>query len=216
MPAAPARTSSCPGPSARSARPCMRSASSRAIARPRPAPCASSLDVKNGSKMWGMFWRLMPRPRSETSSRTCPLSTRRRNTHAGARRACGRGRCPAGSAAPARRARGRIRARSGRARRSQAHLGAVVALRRGRELGGDLARELADVGRLGTQLQRAGLQPREVEQLGRELRACGRPGRGAARGTPAACPRRGPRRRAARGSRRARRSACAARARRRR
>src|SRR6185436_9494645 len=32
-----------------------------------------------------------------------------------------------------------------------------------------LARELTDVGRLRTQLQRAGLQPRQVEQLGREL-----------------------------------------------
>ena len=34
-----------------------------------------------------------------------------------------------------------------------------------RELGRDLARELADVGRLRPQLQRARLQPREVEQL---------------------------------------------------
>ena len=45
----------------------------------------------------------------------------------------------------------------------------VVRGERGRELAGDLARELAHVGRLGPQLERAGLQPREVEQLGREL-----------------------------------------------
>ena len=51
----------------------MRSASSRAIASPSPAPCACSLEVKNGSKMCGMFWWLIPRPRSETSRRTCPL-----------------------------------------------------------------------------------------------------------------------------------------------
>ena len=54
--------------------PFMRSASSRAIARPRPAPCARSEEVKKGSKMWGMVWRRMPRPESETSSRTCPFS----------------------------------------------------------------------------------------------------------------------------------------------
>ena len=62
-----------PGPERTVSRPCMRSASSRAIARPSPAPCACSLEVKNGSKMCGMFWRLIPRPPSETSSRTCPL-----------------------------------------------------------------------------------------------------------------------------------------------
>ena len=44
----------------------MRSASSGAIARPRPAPWASSLEVKKGSKMCGMVWRWMPRPESET------------------------------------------------------------------------------------------------------------------------------------------------------
>ena len=44
-----------------------------------------------------------------------------------------------------------------------------MALRRRRELPRDLARELADVGRLRPQLERAGLQPREVEQLGGEL-----------------------------------------------
>ena len=50
----------------------MRSASSDAIARPRPAPCASSLEEKNGWKMWGMLWRLMPRPVSVTARRTSP------------------------------------------------------------------------------------------------------------------------------------------------
>ena len=39
-----------PGTERTPSSPCMRSASSRAIARPRPAPCASSLDVKKGSR----------------------------------------------------------------------------------------------------------------------------------------------------------------------
>ena len=45
----------------------------------------------------------------------------------------------------------------------------LVALRQRRELGGHLARQLADVGRLRPQLERTRFEPREVEQLGREL-----------------------------------------------
>src|SRR3954452_876254 len=44
--------------------------------------------------------------------------------------------------------------------------------RRG-ELGGHGLGQVADVGRLGTQLERAGLQAREVQQLGRQLAQAG-------------------------------------------
>ena len=54
--------------------------------------------------------------------------------------------------------------------RRQLQLDVGSVLRGGRrELRGDLARELPDVGRLGPQLERAGLQPREVQQLGGEV-----------------------------------------------
>ena len=65
-------------------------------------------------------------------------------------------------------AQGRTRARSAR-RPARARRPPGAARRRGRELRGDLARELSDVRRLGPQLERAGLQAGEVQQLGREV-----------------------------------------------
>ena len=204
----PARPSTGP-----SARPSIVPASSRAIASPSPAPCAPSSDEKNGSKMCGMLWRLMPRPRVGDLEPDMPVLAGRRNHDRPCPRACGRARCRAGSASPGRRARGRTRARSGRAPVRSSSCGAVLGERAGANSPATAAREGADVGRLGPQLERAGLQPREVEQLGRELAQARRPGRAPGRGTGRAWPRRAPRPRAARGSRRARRSACAARAR---
>ena len=167
MPAGPARTSSCPGPDRTVSRPCMRSASSRAIARPSPAPCACSLEVKNGSKMCGMFWRLIPGPRSATSSRTCPFD----------RAAETRTPVPGGvwRSALSSRIRSTWATRSGSqsssigsGRRSSSTSDSCRAASR-RELRRDLTRELPDVRRLDPQLQRAGLQPREVEQLDRQV-----------------------------------------------
>ena len=114
-----------------------------------------------------MFWRLIPRPRSETSSRTCPF---RRSAET-------RTPVPAGvwTSALSSRIRSTCATRSGSQSSSIGSSGRssrtrdVVPLRGRRELAGDLARELADVGRLRPQLERAGLQPREVEQLGGEL-----------------------------------------------
>ena len=51
---------------------------------------------------------------------------------------------------------------------SQPQLG-VLLRRRRRELAGDHAAERADVGGLGAQLERSGLQAREVQQVGRQL-----------------------------------------------
>ena len=133
------------GPERTVRRPCMRSASSRAIASPRPAPCACSLEVKNGSKMCGMFWRLMPRPRSETSRRTCPLLAGRRNPNPGAGRRVAQ-RVVEQDPQHLRHAL-RIAIELDLLRpQVERHVG-LVARRRRRELRRHLARELADVGR---------------------------------------------------------------------
>ena len=148
MPAAPARRSSSPARSAPISSPLH---ALRELARDREAEAGAlrrSLEVKNGSKMWGMFWRLMPRPESETSRRTCPFSRGGRNDDTGARGRVHAARCRAGYEAPAPPAPGRTRSRSARRRARARTLGVVLRGRR-RELAGDLARQLADVGRLG-------------------------------------------------------------------
>ena len=152
-----------------------------------------------------MFWRLIPGPRSETSNRTCPFDAGRRNADPG----------PGGvwqrvveqdHAAPGPRVRGRSRARSAPRSSSSSTSDSCRAGGR-RELGRDLARELADVRRLEPQLQRARLQPREVQQLdGQVAHPVDLPA-DLLQERLAASPRRGPRRPAARGTRRARRSA---------
>ena len=92
--------------------------------------------------------------------------------------------------------------------------GARVPRATGRNSSASSLGEPAPGRRLALDAQPAGVEPRQVEQVGRELRQPVDLLAHASRGTRVASPRRGPRRRAARGSRRARRAASAARARR--
>ena len=116
--------------------------------------------------MCGMVVVRMPGPESATSRVTCPSSRAAETTMA----------VPAGVCTSA--LSSRMRMHLGDALGVAVDLDRVGAARtparrrargRGRELAGDLARELADVGRLGPQLQRPRLQPGEVEQLRGEL-----------------------------------------------
>ena len=145
----------------------MRSASSRAMARPRPEPCAPSAVTKG----WKMRLDVPPadarRPWSRTARRVEParwwavttmsvpggvclsaLSTRMRSTWATLT--------------------GSQKASAGPRAQSELEVGVVLGQRR-LELGGHRPRQLGQVDGLGAQLGGAGLDPREIQQVDGEL-----------------------------------------------
>ena len=81
-----------PGPLSALRSPSMRSASSWAMASPRPEPWTSS-EVKNGSKMRSSALRLMPVPKSVHREAHATVPARRGDDDVGARPACGSARC---------------------------------------------------------------------------------------------------------------------------
>ena len=155
-----------PGAVSTSSEPRMRSASSRAIARPRPDPWASS-EVKNGSKT---------RARGLVSDARAVVADAEPH---GAVLACrgdddagpGGGVCERVVDQDPQDLRHALRIADGLDRLvadAQLELGCVL-VERGCKLRRHARREIAEVGRLGTQLERAGLQARQVEQVGGEL-----------------------------------------------
>ena len=131
----------------------MRSASSRAIARPE----AGALRVVGGEE--GLEDALQVAALdagAEVGHRQphAPVAPRRGRGRRRCRPACGSARCRSGSAGSAPPAQGRTRPRPVRRSRRSSRCDSCARERR-RELGGDALGELADVGRLGAQLERA-------------------------------------------------------------